>query len=187
MTNFKINDLVKIIKDPPNQIVKIKGEIGYIEELQEQENKEGNIIKYAYFKTIEMNSFCGGIGSVPLDCIEICTDERYIKRFQEILEHQRKEDEKYKILSDYRNLESNLEDSEKTLIKLKAKLELLGTIFNLLTPNLTDNGQLLLRFEMDLAMTEINKTENILLKIKDEMSTPVNINAKRYSDYLRYG
>lgn len=95
MTNFKLNDVVIVTKNPPNQIVKIKGDIGYIDEFQETTNEKGEIVKYVYFKTIELNSFCGGMGSVPIDCIELCDNPVYLKRFQEILEHQRKEDERY--------------------------------------------------------------------------------------------
>lgn len=95
MTNFKLNDVVIVTKNPPNQIVKIKGDIGYIDEFQEATNEKGEVVRYVYFKTIELNSFCGGMGSVPIDCIEICDNPVYLKRFQEILEHQRKENERY--------------------------------------------------------------------------------------------
>lgn len=45
MTNFKLNDVVIVTKNPPNQIVKIKGDIGYIDEFQEATNKKRRISK----------------------------------------------------------------------------------------------------------------------------------------------
>jgi len=95
MTNFNLHDVVIITKNPPNQIVKIKGNIGYIDEFQEATNEKGEVVKYVYFKTIELNSLLGGMGSVPVDCIEHCDNPVYLKRFQEILEIQRKENERY--------------------------------------------------------------------------------------------
>jgi hypothetical protein len=95
MTNFKLNDVVIITKNPPNQIVKIKGDVGYIDEFQEATNEKGEVIKYVYFKTIKLNSFLGGMGSVPIDCIELCDNPIYLKRFQEIIEHQKKENDRY--------------------------------------------------------------------------------------------
>lgn len=90
MTNFKLHDVVIVTKNPPNQIVKIKGDIGYIDEFQETANKKGEVVKHVYFKTIELNSFYGGMGFVPIDCIELCDNSVYLKRFQEILEHNKK-------------------------------------------------------------------------------------------------
>ena len=123
MTNFKLNDVVIVTKNPPNQIVKIKGDIGYIDEFQEATNEKGEVVKYVYFKTIELNSFCGGMGSVPIDCIELCDNPVYLKRFQEILEHQKKENEKYDLIQAFSQLEKNLKDREEEIIKLKEKSE----------------------------------------------------------------
>ena len=187
MTNFKQNDVVIVTKNPPNQIVKIKGDIGYIDEFQEATNKKGELVKYVYFKTIELNSFLGGMGSVPIDCIELCDNPVYLKRFQEILEHQRKENEKYDLIQAFSQLEKNLKDKEEEIIKLKEKSEILGEAFNILKLHLTDKGQMLMRLEADKINIRLSELNEEIAKVKEEMNTPINQKVNWYLQNLRYG
>ena len=66
---LKVNDIVKVIKQPGNMIVHVDGEVGYIDELKTLEN-----IEYAYLRVLRLDNSCGGMGWVPLDCLVI--DER---------------------------------------------------------------------------------------------------------------
>ncbi len=47
----------------------IKGEFAYIQEIQGD---------YAYIETLHLNSDLGGFGTVPLSCLKICTDPKWI-------------------------------------------------------------------------------------------------------------
>jgi hypothetical protein len=187
MHNFKLNDVVIVTKNPPNQIVKIKGDIGYIDEFQEAANEKGEVIKHVYFKTIELNSFCGGMGSVPIDCIEICNNPVYLKRFQEILEHQKKENEKYDLIQAFSNLERSLKNKEEEITKLKEKIETLNEVKDLLESNLEYNAYGLLNFKIQTISLRITKVEQEILKVKEEMSTPINQKVNWYLQNLRYG
>jgi len=187
MTNFKLNDVVIVTKNPPNQIVKIKGDIGYIDEFQETTNEKGEVLKYVYFKTIELNSFYGGMGSVPIDCIELCDNPVYLKRFQEILEHQKKEDEKRDLIQAYCKLENKLKSKEEEITKLKEKSQILGEAFDLIKINLSDQGQMLMRLEADKINTKLSELNEDIVKVKDEMNTSTNKNVARYLDYWRHG
>lgn len=187
MTNFKLNDVVIVTKNPPNQIVKIKGDIGYIDEFQEATNKKEELVKYVYFKTIELNSFLGGMGSVPIDCIEICDNPVYLKRFQEILEHQKKENEKTNLVQAYCKLEADLKNHEVNLTKLKEKLETLNEVNRSLESNLEYNAYGLVYFKIQMLCLKITKIEQEILELKEQMNTPVNKDVARYLDYCRYG
>lgn len=187
MTNFKLNDVVIVTKNPPNQIVKIKGDIGYIDEFQEATNEKGEVVKYVYFKTIELNSFYGGMGSVPIDCIEICDNPVYLKRFQEILEHQRKEQSKDDLIQAYCKLEKELKNKEDELIKLKEKLETLTEVTTNLESKLIYDGLSLVRCIIINVEYEIVRVNDLILKIKEEMKTPINKQVDWYLQNLRYG
>ena len=187
MTNFKLNDVVIVTKNPFNQIVKIKGDIGYIDEFQETTNEKGEVVKYVYFKTIELNSFYGGMGSIPINCIEFCDNPVYLKRFQEILEHNKKEDEKRDLIQAYCKLENELKSKEEEIIKLKEKSQTLGEAFDLIKINLSDQGQILMRLEADKINTRLSELDNEVFKIKEEMNTPINQRVNWYLQNLRYG
>lgn len=187
MTNFKLNDVVIVTRNPPNQIVKIKGDIGYIDEFQEATNEKGEVVKYVYFKTIELNSFCGGMGSIPIDYIELCDNPVYLKRFQEILEHQRKENEKRDLIQAFSQLERKLKSKEIEFIRLKEKFEDYSEIYSLLTDNLIYDGANLVKFRMELVTRQAFEVEEEILTIKKEMSTPINKQVDWYLQNLRYG
>lgn len=187
MTNFKLNDVVIVTKNPPNQIVKIKGDIGYIDEFQEATNEKGEVVKYVYFKTIELNSFCGGMGSIPIDCIELCDNPVYLKRFQEILEHQRKENEKRDLIQAFSQLERKLKSKEIEFIRLKEKFEDYSEIHSLLTDKLIYDGANLVKFRMESVTHQAFEIEKEILTVKEEMNTSTNKNVARYLDYCRNG
>jgi hypothetical protein len=182
MTNFKLNDVVIVTKNPPNQIVKIKGDVGYIDEFQEALDEKGEVTKYVYFKEIKLNSFLGGMGSVPIDCIEICDNPVYLKRFQEILEHKKKEDEKSDLTQAFCKLEKELKNKEEELIKLKEKLETLKEVATNLESELIYNGLSLVRCIIINVEYDIVKVDDLILKIKEEMNTPIN---KKVDWYLQ--
>lgn len=60
-------DLVHVVKQPQNQHVHLVGEVGFIEEIEDC--KEGDI-PYAQIQTLRLDSFLGGVGAVPLNCLE---------------------------------------------------------------------------------------------------------------------
>ena len=182
MTNFKLNDVVIVTKNPPNQIVKIKGDIGYIDEFQEATNKKGELVKYVYFKTIELNSFLGGMGSVPIDCIELCDNPVYLKRFQEILEHQRKENEKRDLTQAFSQLERKLKSKEIEFIRLKEKFEDYSEIHSLLTDKLIYDGANLVKFRMESVTRQAFKIEKEIITVKEQMNSPINKQVDWYWD-----
>jgi hypothetical protein len=187
MTSFKLNDVVVIIKNPPNQIVKIKGDIGYIDEFQEATNEKGEVVKYVYFKTIKLNSLLGGMGSVPIDCIELCDNPVYLKRFQEILEYKNKEKTKNEFIDVYCKLEDNLKSKEEEIIKLKEKSQTLNEAFELIKINLSNQCQMLMKLEADKISTRLSELNDEIIKVKQEMNTPINQRVAWYLECQRYG
>ena len=186
MTTFNLHDVVIVTKNPPNQIVKIKGDIGYIDELQETTNEKGEVVKYVYFKTIELNSFCGGMGSVPIDCIELCDNPVYLKRFQEILEHKKKEEEKRELIQAFSQLERKLKSKEIEFIRLKEKFEDYSEIYSLLTDNFIYDGANFVKFRIESLTDQAFEVEKEILIIKEEMNTPINKQVDWYLQNLRY-
>ncbi|MCK9567426.1 hypothetical protein M0R72_00585 [Candidatus Pacearchaeota archaeon] len=61
---FSAGDLVKVVKQPPNQHVHLVGEVGFIDEIVEGD------VPYAQIQTLHLDSFLGGCGAVPIDCLE---------------------------------------------------------------------------------------------------------------------
>ncbi len=73
---FKTNDVVRIVKQPPNQNVQIKNEFGFIEELQTLDG-----IDYALIRTLKLYDAwprCEGSGWVPVDCIVLESNQECI-------------------------------------------------------------------------------------------------------------
>lgn len=180
MTEFKVNDIVRIIKKPSvNQHIRLEGLVGYITDFSE----DG---KYIEFKEIEFNSFCGGMGSVDIDCIEVCDDIRYKNRLDEILEDIRKDNEKRTIVSDYQKLENNLTENNNLISDLKKEIVVLRNIQSLLYSN-----KIFTEFIItDEIIDRTNKIESFEIKNKElteEMNTPINKQVKYYLDCLKYG
>ncbi len=70
---MKEQDIVRVIKQPKNQIVQLIGEVGFITELNDKYPEHANI------ETLKLNDDCGGCGTVPLDCLEIVDDPKWIE------------------------------------------------------------------------------------------------------------
>ena len=187
MTNFKINDLVKIIKKPSaNQHIKLVGMIGYVTGFQEVENSEGVLQKYIDFREIEFSSFCGGMGSVDIDCIEHCDDVRYKTRLNEILEKQQKDDKNQAIVSAYTKLEDKLAENKNLISELEKEIFVIKHIFNLLESHAINvesylNKELIIREDKIIVL----KIEND--RITEEMNTPINKRVAWYLECQRYG
>lgn len=60
---FKVEDRIRIARQPTNQWVSVKGEVGLIEEIH------GDLCDVRTFN-ISPEGGCGGWGTVPLDCLE---------------------------------------------------------------------------------------------------------------------
>lgn len=187
MTNFKINDLVRIIKKPSvNQHIKLVGMIGYITGFQEVENSEGILQKYIDFREIEFGSFCGGMGSVDIDCIEHCDDIRYRTRLNEILEKQEKDDKNREIVSAYGKLEDKLEENNKIILELEKEIVIIKNIDKLLHSNKIFTG-LVLTDEIIDRNKKIKLIKNENVKLIEEMNTPINKRVAWYLECQRHG
>lgn len=180
MTDFKVNDVVRIIKKPSvNQHIKLVGVVGYITGFSENN-------KYVEFKEIEFNSFCGGMGSVDIDCIELYDDVQYKNRFNQILEKERKDDENRAIVSTYEKLEDAFEENNKVISELEKEIVTIRNLHNLLDIGRTYNEEVII----NLITAKENKIT--LLKYENdrltkEMITPINVRVKYYLDCLKYG
>lgn len=70
LPKFKVRDLVRITKDPPNQgYMSLKGLTGFITDDQGEYDKYGRMYFYQELNA-EYSPGCGGGGSVPEDCLE---------------------------------------------------------------------------------------------------------------------
>lgn len=58
---FKEGDRVRIARQPKNQWVSLVGEVGIIEEIQDD---------HCMVRTYSMDGGCGGSGTIPLSCLE---------------------------------------------------------------------------------------------------------------------
>ena len=70
---LKAGDIVRVISQPPNQIVKLVGEVGWIEAIgQALELSEGDCINtdYVTIHTLRLDGILGGVGVVPLSCLQ---------------------------------------------------------------------------------------------------------------------
>lgn len=74
---MQVNDLVKIVKQPPNQIVQIQGLNGYIAEIEDADG-----VKRVSFKELRPAGQTGGGGSVPLDCLELLSGPELLQAKQ---------------------------------------------------------------------------------------------------------
>jgi len=89
---FSTGDLVKVVKQPPNQHVHLVGEVGFIDEIADC--KEGDI-PYAQIQTLRLerpsfaggHSSLGGCGAVPLDCLKPETQQCWIDAKRKHDEH----------------------------------------------------------------------------------------------------
>ncbi len=97
MTDFKVNDLVRVVRQSKtvNNHIQSIGLSGYIEKITGD---------YAQFVELKANSYngTGGQGGVPLDCLEIANndirlqqlkkakDDIYEKHYQEAMERTKK-------------------------------------------------------------------------------------------------
>jgi hypothetical protein len=100
MNDFKVNDLVIIVRQPignhPNNHINMRGLSGYIEEINGE---------YAQFVELKENG-CGGMGAVPLShlklanddirlqSLKLAKDERYQKVLKENLERTKRYNDK---------------------------------------------------------------------------------------------
>jgi hypothetical protein len=69
MIEFKSGDLVKIYRQPPNHWVKLAGDVGVIDEILDN--------GYCVIQTINDWGSSVGFGSVPADCLEHETSEKW--------------------------------------------------------------------------------------------------------------
>ena len=120
-------------------------------------------------------------------CIELYDNPVYLKRFQEILEHNKKEDEKRDLIQAYCKLENELKSKEIEFIRLKEKFEDYSEIHSLLTDKLIYDGANLVKFRMESVTSQAFEVEKEILTVKEEMNTSTNKNVARYLDYCRHG
>ncbi len=103
---------------------------------------------------------------VPTDCIKLC-DSQFVQGFCK--------------------LEKELKSKEAEIIKLKEKSQTLGEAFNLVKVNLSDQGQVLMRLENDKINTKLSELYDEIIKVKEEMNTPINQRISWYLECQRYG
>lgn len=91
---MKVGDVVKVIIQPTDLGAQVGGEVGFIEEIKGD---------YASITALKLNGDCGGGGGVPLDCLELETDskwleakEKYDKRINAHYEESKIRTERYK-------------------------------------------------------------------------------------------
>lgn len=68
--NIQVGDICRIVQQPFNQIVKLVGDVGFIEE---------TLGDYANIQTLKLDGSLAGAGSVPLSCLQKETDPRWLK------------------------------------------------------------------------------------------------------------
>lgn len=180
MTKFKVNDVVRIIKKPSvNQHIQLEGLVGYITEFSEDD-------KYVEFEEIKFNSFCGGRGSVDIDSIEHYDNIEYNKRFQEILEKKRKEDEHQNLIFAYQKLEDKFDENTKVIYELEKEIGIIKNIDNLLKVNDIDSENILTD-EINRKETTIRYRKSKNEELIEEMNTPINKGVAWYLECQRHG
>jgi hypothetical protein len=180
MTKFKVNDIVRIIKKPSvNQHIQLLGVVGYITDFSE----DGNYIE---FEEIKFNSFCGGRGSVDIDCIEHYDSIEYNNRFQEILEKKRKEDEHQNLIFAYQKLEDKFDENTKLIYELEKEIVTIKNIDKLLKSNDIDTENIL-SDEINRKETTIRYKQSKNEELTEEMNTPINKGVAWYLDCQRHG
>lgn len=70
MKSLKSGDLCRIIQQPSNQIVRLVGNVGFIEEVLDD---------YANIQTLKLDGSIAGVGSVPLCCLQQENDPQWVK------------------------------------------------------------------------------------------------------------
>lgn len=82
-TKFSPGDLVRVIRQPENQHVRLLGEVGFIDELLEV----GSCGTYAQIQTLCLDSFLGGYGGVPVSCLEHEHEQCWVEAKRKYDEH----------------------------------------------------------------------------------------------------
>ena len=77
MKEFKTGDVVKIVKQPENQIVNLVGERAVVEEIIC--SKEHPELAIANVNSMKINGYHAGWGSVSIDCLEMETDPAWLE------------------------------------------------------------------------------------------------------------
>lgn len=68
MPGFKVNSIVRVASQPANQCAQIKGQVGYIQEI------DGDM---CLIRALNLDGSTAGEGSVPLSCLAICNDSQW--------------------------------------------------------------------------------------------------------------
>lgn len=68
--SIQVGDVCRIVQQPTNQIVRLVGDVGFIEEI---------LGEYANIQTLKLDGSIAGAGSVPLSCLQKETDPRWLK------------------------------------------------------------------------------------------------------------
>lgn len=58
---FAAQDIVRIVKQPPNEHVSLVDQVGFIDEISE---------RYCSLRTLKLDGSLNGMGTVPLDCLQ---------------------------------------------------------------------------------------------------------------------
>jgi hypothetical protein len=76
---FQNDDLVRIIHQPANQHVDLKGKVGLVE-------IDAGPKEFVYVHCMDKDGRTTGQGSVPLDCLERCDDDEWVEAKRKCLE-----------------------------------------------------------------------------------------------------
>lgn len=68
--SIQVGDVCRIVQQPTNQIVRLVGDVGFIEEI---------LGEYVNIQTLKLDGSIAGAGSVPLSCLQKETDPRWLK------------------------------------------------------------------------------------------------------------
>ncbi len=78
---LSVGSIVRVVKQPENQIVKLVGEVSWIEEI---------LGDFATFHSMSIDGTKGGCGSVPLKCLELEPNPAWSEAKRKVDEHKAK-------------------------------------------------------------------------------------------------
>jgi len=98
---MQVGDIVRVVKQPPNQIAHIVGEVGFVNQI-DSTGKFGRE-EWIDFMALKLNGELSGCGAVPGDCVELETSPewaeakvKYDRLREQSLEESRAYNERFK-------------------------------------------------------------------------------------------
>jgi hypothetical protein len=65
---FNAQDIVRIVKQPPNEHVSLVGQVGFIDEISEH---------WCSLHAVNLDGSSSGLGTIPLDCLQAEPDPKW--------------------------------------------------------------------------------------------------------------